>query len=151
MHEKNTKQKARDIAQMMADQCFALRVRRLNRLITRIYDDALRPEGLTVAQLTLLVAIERYSPVQPTVLGAVLEIEKSTLSRNIRALEKAGWIRVSGKKRGKGLILKLTRSGTDVLEGAAPAWKLAQSRARKMLGPKARAELDAMTNGPRPT
>ena len=52
-------------AALIGDQCLAVRVRMLNRTITTIYDDALRPLGLTVGQLNILVVIARRGPVSP--------------------------------------------------------------------------------------
>ena len=148
---KKTEHEARRVAQMIADECIAFRVRRLNRLVTRLYDEALRPNGLKIAQLILLVGIERSAPVQPSVLGAALEIEKSTLSRNLRLLLNARWIRVSHAKGKRGRLLELTWSGKTLLKQAAPAWKAGQKRTQEMLGPQARATLDAMAKSLRAT
>ncbi|MFQ5502514.1 MAG: MarR family winged helix-turn-helix transcriptional regulator, partial [Phycisphaerae bacterium] len=66
----------------IASECLAVRIRLLNRTITNIFDDALRPLGLKVSQLNVLVVVAKRGPVSPTEVGRVLHLEKSTLSRN---------------------------------------------------------------------
>jgi DNA-binding MarR family transcriptional regulator len=91
--------------------------------------------GLTPSQLTLLVVLERSGPTSPASVAQVLDLEKSTLSRNLgRALE-AGWIRdraQGGLKR-----LELTPSGRRLLGRAYVAWRRAQEEAGARLGPRA--------------
>lgn len=111
-----------------------MRARRLSRVVTRIFDGALRPLGITPAQLSLLVIIELQQPVTPSVIVRVLDIEKSTLSRNLRLMNEAGWIRErveGGEKR-----LQLTAAGRKLLSDVYPLWRAAQKKARNLLGEK---------------
>jgi hypothetical protein len=70
----------------IARDCMASRVRRLERLLTRIYDDAIRPHGLTGSQLELLVALQLIGKTTAAAVGRRLELEKSTVSRNLARL-----------------------------------------------------------------
>ena len=78
-----------------------MRVRYLNRTLTSVYDDAFRPFGITASQVNLLVAIINQGSMSPVTLGNLLNIEKSTVSRNLERMRKAGWIEITGAVLGK--------------------------------------------------
>jgi DNA-binding MarR family transcriptional regulator len=115
------------LARSIARDCLGMRARLLGRVLSALYDEALRPVGLNCAQLNLLVALGARGPMPATELGRALRIEKSTLSRNLRRLADLGWI-----APGRGL--SLTPRGADMLRRAVPAWRGAQRRARALLG-----------------
>jgi DNA-binding MarR family transcriptional regulator len=102
--------------------------------MTRMYDAALRPLGLTAAQLNLLAAIQNLEPAPSGEVAEVLSMEISTLSRNVRLMERQGWIAIERADRGNGRILNVTKAGERKLAEATPAWRQAQKQARKMLG-----------------
>jgi len=122
----------RTLAKNMAEQCLAMRMRRLNRVITRIYDEELRQHDVGVAQLNALTALGLAGELQPAQLGGVLDVEKSTLSRNLRRLEERGWIHIVGQ--GSAQRVSLTEEGAALLGKVRPAWERAQRRARDALG-----------------
>ena len=76
----------------VTQRCTAGRVLRAARRITREYDDALRPVDLTIAQFGLLNAVGRFEPDSISELADLLALERTTLSRNLKPLEKAGLI-----------------------------------------------------------
>jgi DNA-binding MarR family transcriptional regulator len=121
-------------ADRIAGECLAGRVRMLNRTITAIYDDALRPLGLTSGQLNILVFIARRGPVAPGEVARRLNMEKSTVSRNIKRMRENGWLIVRTADEGRGQNLVLARQGKALLERSLPAWDEAQGRAREVLG-----------------
>jgi DNA-binding MarR family transcriptional regulator len=114
--------------------CLGVRIRLLNRTVTRIYDAALRPHALTAAQLNLLAAIESLEPARAGELADLLSMEISTLSRNAHLMEREGWVTIERAGRGNGRVLRLTRAGARKLEAATPAWRHAQKQARSLLG-----------------
>ena len=114
-------------ASNIADNCFAFRARRLNRLISRIYDEALRPLGIKSAQLNLIVGIALRGAVKQAELGRLFDIEKSTLSRNLARMVKSGWVRSIDRGDGRGQELSLTQAGKAVLLEALPVWQQAQA------------------------
>jgi len=132
------------IARQIARECLGLRSRHLGRMVTRIYDQALRPHGLTLPQLSLLTAIELMGPVQPAELCEPLGLEKSTLSRNVRLMAARGWVREQPTEHGKGKLLELTPAGEALLLSAAGAWEAAQEEARALLGRESRTTLDRL-------
>ncbi len=120
-----------DAARIIAGQCLAIRARRLERGLTRIYDRALRPHGLSAAQLGVLVAVTLAGDVQPKRLGEILDLEKSTLSRNVARMVSNGWIEV--QRSGRTQRLRLTPDGVATLARARPAWQRAQRHAQRLL------------------
>ena len=126
-----------------ATRCIALRARRLSRLVTRLFEDALRGKAITVAQFTLLGATTLGGPLRPARLARMLDLEKSTLSRNLRVLEASGLVRIDGSEGG-GQLVAVTGRGRRALTAALPAWREAQSRAVAALGDAGVGRLDAM-------
>lgn len=118
-------------ARVISRQCLAIRARRLERTITRLYDAALRPQGIRAAQLGVLVAVALSGDVQPKTLCTLLDLEKSTLSRNIALMAGKGWI--ESQRSGRAQILRLTPAGSTVLADALPAWRRAQRQAQRRL------------------
>jgi len=127
----------------MARECMAMRARRLDRIVTRLYDDALRPFGLKSTQLSVLIGIGVAGTLQPSHLGQALAMEKSTVSRNVARLVERGWVTSEAAEDGRGQLLSLTRSGASLLDEAHNAWKTAQRSVRAIIGDEAG---DALTN-----
>jgi DNA-binding MarR family transcriptional regulator len=118
---------------VIAAECLAVRLRTLNRAVTALYDDALRPHGLRVGQLNLLVAVARMGTARPGNLCRLLHMDKSTLSRDVEVLRRHGWL-VADQTGGRSRPLRITPVGRALLERVAPAWRQAQEQARKLIG-----------------
>jgi len=127
------RQDFRDAVCAVERECLALRVRRLNRRVTRIYDLALRPHGVRIAQFNILVALGLHDVSQSSNIARALDLERSTLHRNIRRMVGRGWVAVSANARGSPHELRLTPAGKRVLAGALPAWRGAQRRAAEQI------------------
>ena len=121
-------------AKKIATQCVGARVRMLNRLVTRIYDDSLREHGIKFSQMNILTLIALHHSIQPSEVGRVLALEKSTLSRNFRLMEENGWIEAIPGETGNSLLLQLTPIGQRLYKKAAPAWDHAQDQVVELLG-----------------
>ena len=134
------------VADMIADECLAVRVRLLNRAITSIYDEALRPLGITVGQLNVLVAVAKLGPISPRDLARRLSMEKSTLSRNAERMQSHGWIEAQPGDSQRGLLLRARPKGLRLLERAGPLWKEAQARTESMLGQRGAQSLQRVAN-----
>jgi len=133
-------------ADLIAGECLAVRTRLLNRTITGIYDDALRPHGLTVGQLNVLVLVAKRGPLTAGDIAKRLNMEKSTVSRNVRLMRKNGWLDVEAEGPGRGRQLALTARGEALVEESVPAWKEAQTRAKAMLGQRGAASIHSVGN-----
>jgi DNA-binding MarR family transcriptional regulator len=133
-----------DIAETTANECLATRVRQLSRIITRIYDDAMRPLGITASQYTLLAQLASRDGITAVEIGHELDIEKSTLSRNLKRLLVLGLIIMDPPAGRRGRGLHLTPKGQGVLKEAYPVWMGAQTRAKGVMGGDTRATLDGL-------
>lgn len=136
-------------ARAIADSCLALRARRLARLITRLYDEALRPFGLSTAQCNILVAVALMGPSRPADVAAQLDLEKSTLSRNVTRMLDSGWLAAGEHDDARSHLLQITAAGQKLLARIQPAWKQAQDQARRQLGAAAVRALDGMADAMR--
>jgi DNA-binding MarR family transcriptional regulator len=122
------------VAELIAGQCLAGRVRLLSRTITGIFDEALRPLGLTAGQLNMLVMITLGGPLSPGELARGLNMEKSTMSRNIERMRKQGWIRVEAGESANQKELAVSTKGQKLLHKCLPPWQAAQNRTRELIG-----------------
>lgn len=133
-----------EIAESTAATCLATRVRQLSRIVTRVYDDAMRPLGITASQYTLLAQLASRDGITAVEIGHQLDIEKSTLSRNLKRLLALGHIIMDPPAGRRGRGLHLTPKGQVVLKEAFPIWQDAQKRATAVMGPESRAVLDTL-------
>lgn len=133
-----------EIAETTAETCLATRVRQLSRIITRLYDDAMRPLGITASQYTLLAQLASRDGITAVEIGHELDIEKSTLSRNLKRLLALGLIIMDPPAGRRGRGLHLTAKGQVTLKEAYPVWQNAQARAVSVMGVDTRAKLDEL-------
>ena len=126
----------------IARTCIAVRLRLLNRVVTNLYDDALRPLGLKVSQLNLLVVTAKLGLAQPAKVCALLQLDTSTLSRNVERMRAKGWLEVVPAEDARTQPFRLTAQGKSLLEKAVPAWEQAQKQAEELLGDEGIALLD---------
>src|SRR6476620_741773 len=92
--------------------CIAVRLRLLNRVVTSLYDDALRPLGLKVSQLNILVMTARLGLARPAQVCEMLQLDASTLSRNVKPMRAHGWIEVVSDEDARAQPFRLTPRGT---------------------------------------
>ncbi len=118
----------------MATDCLATRGRLIGRTVTGIYDDALRPVGVTAAQLNILAVVSGHDLISPGEVARRLQIERSTMSRNVERMERNGWLAVHPGDSARSQGLRITESGRKILVEAEPLWRGAQDRAREILG-----------------
>ena len=122
--------------------CVAMRLRLLNRVVTSSYDDALRPLGLKVSQLNILILTARLGLARPAQVCEILQLDASTLSRNVKPLQAHGWLKVVSEEDARAQPFRLTPQGKRLIEKAVPAWEEAQRRAGELLGDEGIALLD---------
>ena len=126
--------KGRGAAACMGRDCLALRLRLLNRAVSAVYDDALRPWGLKVSQANVLAALQNMEGATPTRLGRALLLGKSTLSRNLERMREQGLLRSAPGDDGRTVIFQVSAAGRRLLEDLLPAWRRAQREVHELLG-----------------
>ena len=119
---------------LIFEQCLAGRLRILNRVVTNMYDEALRPLGVKTSQLNILVAAGKLGLARPAEICERLHLDTSTLSRNVERMRAKGWFEVVGDVDGRAQPFRLTTKGHKLVEKAKPRWEEAQKKVRKLLG-----------------
>jgi len=104
------------------------------RSVTRIYDDELRPSGLRATQVSVLVAIAVDEVMSIAALAKFMGMDRSTLTRNLRPLERDGLIRLGSEGWRRSRTVEITKKGRSRLRDALPLWEKAQETLRRKLG-----------------
>ncbi len=118
----------------IASECLAVRIRLLNRTVTNIFDEALRPLKIKVSQLNVLMVVAKRGPISPGDLARFMNMEKSTLSRNVERMRTRGWLKVSEGDSGHKQILELDAAGRKLIVKSLPLWEEAQAKTEAVLG-----------------
>jgi len=134
--------KPTNVIDSIARTCIAVRLRLLNRIVTNIYDDALRHLGLKVSQLNILIVTAKLGLARPAQVCEILQLDTSTLSRNVKPLQAHGWLEVVSEEDARAQPFRLTAQGKRLVEKAVPAWQKAQRQATELLGDEGIALLD---------
>jgi DNA-binding MarR family transcriptional regulator len=130
-------------------QCSCLRLRRIARRITHIYDRLLEPAGLTVNQFGLLGrlygASQRGELLAIGTLAERVGMDPTTLNRSLKPLEKAGLIANTGDPDDRRVrAVTITDAGKDKLRAAMPHWRRAQTQIDISLGLDATVALNGL-------
>jgi DNA-binding MarR family transcriptional regulator len=119
----------------MSGICYCAALRAATRKVSARYDAALAPLGINIAQFSLLRHIERAAPVSLTELGRKVGLDRSTIGRNVRVLQRLGLVRVTPGVDQREATVALAEPGRDVLRRGAPLWEEVQHRIEAGLGP----------------
>ncbi len=131
----------------MSQQCIAVRIRLLSRMVTNIYDSALSPFGVKLNQISILVFVHLAGDVGYDSLCRQLKMEKSTASRNIERMKKKGWLDIVSVKEERRKFLKITPAGEFLLGKVHGVWEDAQKKALNLLGEEGTEVLCGIANG----
>ncbi|MGO4525926.1 MarR family winged helix-turn-helix transcriptional regulator [Microvirga sp. 2MCAF35] len=108
---------------LVRDTCLCLHVQRAARTLSRLFDEALRPVGLTSGQFSLLNALNRPAPPSIAPVAQLLAMDRTTLTAALKPLERDGLVAISkdpDDRRNR--LLSLTDKGRDALASAIPIW-----------------------------
>lgn len=117
------------------DTCLCLHLQRATRAVARRFDEALRPLGLTNGQFSLLMSLNR--PTAPAIgsVSAVLAMDRTTLTANLKPLERRALLTVTVDKADKRVRrLTLTPKGRALLVAAMPVWRRTHAALERLLG-----------------
>jgi DNA-binding MarR family transcriptional regulator len=109
-------------------------VRKLNRMVTAIYDRALAGAGLKTSQFSVLVAVANRNKARPTELTKLLQMDESTLSRNVERMCARGWLRLERGGDRRSHLIEVTDKGHALIRKCLPAWQRAQGKVSQRLG-----------------
>lgn len=116
--------------------CTCANLRKAARIVTQTYDAALQPTGLKATQFSLLATIERTGELPLSRLADVLVMERTTLTRNLRPLERSGYVEIEPDTDRRVRRIRLTAAGAEVLAQAQPYWQRVQAKVVESLGPQ---------------
>ena len=106
------------------NHCLCFAAQRAARALARRFDDALTPLGLTSGQFSLLTSLNRSAPPSIGSVAALLVMDRTTLTANLKPLERRGLVEIavdSADRRGR--LLTLTTAGLLLLRSAMPIWQ----------------------------
>lgn len=130
-------------ADRISQNCAVNALRKTERAATQIYDDALRPTGLRITQFNVLTAIRKLEPISVKKLARSIVMDRTTLTRNLKPLEREGLIRVDTAEDRRVREISLTPAGHRELTRAYQYWEQAQAKLLKQLGRKQMRQLVA--------
>ncbi|MEH2555320.1 DNA-binding MarR family transcriptional regulator [Bradyrhizobium algeriense] len=125
------------LARQMAEECPALRVRQASRVLAKLYDDELAPFGLHSSQLPVLAAAALFGDSGATMsrLAQAVLMDRTTLTRSILPLERAGLLRVArSPEDARTKVVVITRAGERTIESIFPVWERVFTRIKETLG-----------------
>lgn len=114
------------------DCCF--NVRKTTRAVTQFYDHCLEPAGIRATQFTLLVSMASVSAHTLTEMASTLVMDRTTLTRNLKPLEKLSFIETVEPRDKRSKAYALTAKGKEALEKGIPLWQAAQNKITNGLG-----------------
>jgi DNA-binding MarR family transcriptional regulator len=129
----------------MGDLCFALQARKTANLLARVYNAALEPLGLEISQFSTLCAVSLEQSDSITELAGALGVERSTLTRNLKLLERDDLI-VLWEREGRRSRYRLTSKGRRMLSKALPLWGDVQQRISTAMSNSAAPDRDLRTD-----
>ena len=118
-----------------ARSCLLFRVRALSRTLTALYEEELRPLGLKASQMNVMTAVAASGEERVSTLADAIALEPSSLSRILDVMRRNGWVEtVTDPDDERARLVRMTDAGNALYIEAAPLWRRAQTRARKLLG-----------------
>lgn len=121
---------------MLDFECACATARQAARVLTQLYDSQLRRTALEAPQFALMMTLEKQGPCGPVDLGRRYVLDKTTVSRNLKLLERKGWIESSAATDRRKREFVLTAAGRKQLAAAKPHWKKAQNLLRAGMSAK---------------
>lgn len=114
--------------------CTNLKLRQATRLVTQHYDNEVSKTGLKITQYSLLSHVINLGPVRPGDLARALRMDASTLTRNLRPLQDAGWVEVAAGGDARSRSVQITDAGRAKRQEAQRHWRVAQDGLNERLG-----------------
>lgn len=119
---------------MSSSSCYCILLRKASRRLSALYDEALEPYGINIGQFSHLRTVRRNEPVSLTELGELMELDRSTVGRNTKVLERMGLVEAVSGEDQREALLQLSEKGRALLRDAEPIWHDVQVRIDERLG-----------------
>jgi len=117
------------------DTCLCFHAQKAARVLARIFDEAMRPYGLTNGQFSLMMSLNRPEPAAMGAIAQFLAMDRTTLTAALKPLERRGFVETAQAPQDRrSRLLKLTRRGLETLAAAVPVWEKKHTEVEKLLG-----------------
>lgn len=123
------------------ESCLCMDVRAAARRLTERYDEALAPSGITITQFSQLHLIRSLGKPTLKELSAASDLERSTLGRNIRVMEKDGLVDLKPGDDARTRTIQISSKGNAAFKKAVPLWLEVQEERRNLIGAEERKQL----------
>lgn len=127
--------------------CTNLKLRQLTRMVSRHYDRYVRETGLKNTQYALLSYVVRLGPIRPSELARQMQMDASTLTRNMQPLVAHGWLTIGAGSDARSRLVEATEAGQARRAEGQRAWQAAQTALNKRLGVERVAALHQLLDG----
>lgn len=134
MHHKNNTSGLDVNSLAECTECTCFNLRKATRVVTQLFDDAMRSTGLRGTQFSLLAHTYGMGPITLTKLAEEMVTDRTTMARNLEPLEKSGLLRVEPGDDRRTRVVTITAEGRKKLAEAFPLWKKTQDEIKKMMG-----------------
>ena len=114
--------------------CVNGNLRKASRLVSQIYDEFLRPSGLKATQFGLLMMIRGFGEATVTKLAGWAVMERTTFTRNLKLLEKKGYVKIEPGQDQRERVVSLADKGSDAILSGLPLWEKAQQHVAEIIG-----------------
>ena len=116
--------------------CTNLKLRQLMRRVAQRYDAEVGQVGLKGTQYSLLSYVIKLGPIRPVDLAQAMNVDASTLSRNLKPLVAAGWVTQAAGEDARSRLVQATDAGREKRAEAQRRWRIAQEGLNAALGPQ---------------
>jgi DNA-binding MarR family transcriptional regulator len=119
---------------MSNSSCYCILLRKASRRLSALYDAALEPFGINIGQFSHMRSIRRHEPISLTELAPMMELDRSTVGRNTKVLERMGVVETAAGDDHREALLSLTEKGRALLAASEPVWHDVQVKIDERLG-----------------
>jgi DNA-binding MarR family transcriptional regulator len=119
---------------MPSSSCYCILLRKASRRLSARYDEALQPFGINIGQFSQMRNIRRNEPLSLTELATIMELDRSTVGRNTKVLERMGLVETVTGEDQREALLQLSKEGRALLKAAEPVWEDVQVKIDERLG-----------------
>ncbi|MCO1602812.1 MarR family winged helix-turn-helix transcriptional regulator [Desulfosporosinus nitroreducens] len=136
MHKETTREDLKKMSRITGKTCVCFNLRKASRLLSLVYDQALKPTGIKATQFSLMMAVAGNRGIPIGKLARPLGMDRSTLSRNAKILENKGLLEIEEGEDRREQIFNLTEEGISLLQEAIPMWEGVQLELAEKMGNK---------------
>lgn len=115
-------------------ECTGFNLKRATRIVQNLFDEAFKPVGLEGTQYTVLGHIYVSEPISLTKLADMMDVDRTTVARNLAPLEKRGLVEIKRGSDKRAKLITTTNKGKETLSKALPLWAETQEIIKETLG-----------------